>query len=37
MMLPLEIGGSTTLSVTGKCLGGGAVMVAVCACGGLKR
>jgi len=33
----LDIGGSTTLSVTGNALGGGAVIIQVCASGGLKR
>jgi len=36
MMLP-STGGSTTLSVTGNALGGGAVIIQVCASGGLKR
>ena len=33
----LDIGGSTTLSVTGNALGGSAVIIQVCASGGLKR
>ena len=33
----LDIGGSTTLSVTGNALGGGTVIIQVCASGGLKR
>jgi hypothetical protein len=33
----LDIGGSTTLSVTGNALGGGAVIIQVCASGGLRR
>jgi hypothetical protein len=33
----LDIGGSTTLSVTDNALGGGAVIIQACAFGGLKR